>query len=372
MNIMRVYKFLFFLLIASFITIPFFCLAQEQQKPIDEFYTLAQVIKLENIPIEEKTDGVTQVISKQQVTLKILKGKLKNQEFKLINEITTNPVNLELKQGDKILVNVEEYPDENYQIYITDFYRFNGLLLLILLFSVLLILIGGQQGFKTILSLIISILLIFLFLIPKTLAGYNPLILALIIALVVTIITLILISGFNKKTLIAILGTLGGLIIAVIISILFSKLSHLTGLSTEEARSFSFKHPEINPQGIFFASIVIGALGAVMDVAMSIASSLTEIKTANLKMSFYQLFKAGIRVGKDIMGTMTNTLIFAYVGASLPLLLLYADFGGSYFNFINFDFIADEIVRSLGGSIGLIMVIPITAFIGSFLYSRKK
>ena len=109
-----------------------------------------------------------------------------------------------------------------------------------------------------------------------------------------------------------------------------------------------------------------------MDVAMSIASSLTEIKEAKPEISFKKLFTSGIKVGKDIIGTMSNTLIFAYVGVSLPLLLLFQQFGDSYKIFLNLDFIADEIVRSIGGSIGLIAVIPLTSFIGAFLYSKSK
>lgn len=358
------------------VLIPSFCLAQESevpeiQKPIGEFYAIAEVLDIQEVQIEEE-GKTTQVISKQELSLKFINSKLKDQEKKIFNEITTNPVNLEINKGDKILVNIEEYPDQQFMFYITDFYRLNGLLGLIILFAVLVILIGGKQGIKTLISLGISILLIFYILIPQTLNGISPLLLALGISVVVAVITLLLISGFNKKTLAAILGTLGGLIIAIIVSVIFSKLSYLTGLSTEEARSFSYKHPEISAQGIFFAGIIIGALGAVMDVAMSIASSLNEIKQAKPDINFKQLIKSGINVGKDIMGTMSNTLIFAYVGASLPLLLLYADFGGSYQTFVNFDFIADEIVRSLGGSIGLICVIPITALIGSFFYSNKK
>ncbi|MBD3359769.1 MAG: YibE/F family protein, partial [Candidatus Buchananbacteria bacterium] len=230
----------------------------------------------------------------------------------------------------------------------------------------------GSQGVKTVISLILSIILIFKILIPQTLSGTDPILIALIISIAIAIITLTFIAGFNKKAFIAILGTLGGLLIAIIISFIFAKLTYLNGLSTEEARTLFYKFPDIDPQGVFFAGIIIAALGAVMDVAMSIASSLTEIKQANPHINFSKLFKSGINVGKDIMGTMSNTLIFAYVGVSLPLLLLYTEFGDSYINFINLDFITDEIVRSIGGSIGLITVIPITSLLAAFLYSKKK
>jgi len=350
--------------------IPIAVFAQEQ--PIDIFYAKALVTKVESKTITEKIDNVTNVTTQQEINLKILNSKLANQEFQIINEITNNPLDIELNTNDKILVSIEEFSDNNYKIFITGYYRLNGILLLTGLFIILLIILGGKQGFKTVISLILSILLIFKVFIPLTLSGFNPILIALIISVAIAIITLFLIAGFNKKSLIAILGTLGGLIVAIIVSYIFAKLTYLNGLSTEEARTLFYKFPEINPQGIFFSGIIIAALGAVMDVAMSIASSLTEIKTAKPEINFSKLFKSGMNVGKDIMGTMSNTLIFAYVGVSLPLLILYTKFGDNYINFINLDFITDEIIRSIGGSIGLITVVPITAIIGAFLYSQVK
>lgn len=344
----------------------------EPEKPIEVFYAKALVKDIQEIQKQEQIDQAIKTITQQELTLLILNSKLADQEFKIINEITNNPLDIKLKQGDKIIINIEEYSEDNYKIFIIGYYRLPAILGLISLFILFLILLGGKQGLKTVISLIFSIFLIFKFLIPQILNGTNPLILALIISVLIAFITLILIAGLNKKALIAILGTLGGLIIAIIISYLFAKLSYLNGLSSEEARTLFYKFPEINPEGIFFAGIIIAALGAVMDVAISIASSLTEIKEANPQANFNRLFKSGIKVGKDIIGTMSNTLIFAYVGVSLPLLLLYTEFGDSYINFLNLDFITDEIVRSMGGSIGLIAVIPITALLGAILYSQTK
>jgi len=358
------------IIILFFLLLPLISLAQE--KPDSVFYAKAFVKEIKETRMEEEINGIKQIAYKQEVILKILSGELKNREFTFINEITNNPLDIKLSQGDKIIVNIEKYKDQEHKIFIVDYYRLPGLAALIVIFLLFLIIIGGRQGFKTVLSLIFSIFLIFYILIPKILTGSNPLILAFLISIFITLIALLFISGWQKKTLIAILGTLGGLIIAVLISFLFTKLTYLTGLSTEEARTLFYKYPKIDPRGVFFSGIIIAALGAVMDVAMSIASSLNEIKSATQKISFAKLFKAGIQVGKDIMGTMSNTLIFAYVGVSLPLLLLYKDFGSTYRNFINLNFVADEIIRSIGGSIGLIAVIPITALIGAFLYTKDK
>jgi len=342
------------------------------QIPINSYYATAKVTNVENQLIEEKVDDITHVSSEQYITLKILNSKLKDQEFTIINEITSNPVDLELQKNDKIIVNIEEFTEQSNKIYIVGYYRLTGVISMVFLFFLLLIILAGKQGLKTIISLLISIILIFQILIPQILNGHNAIILTLIISLLVTILTLTLIAGINKKALIAILGTLTGLIIAIIISYVFAKLSYLNGLSTEEARTLFYKFPNINPHGIFLSGIIIAALGAVMDVAMSIASSLQEIKDARPDIGLRKLFKSGIKVGRDIIGTMSNTLIFAYVGVSLPLLLLYQEYGDSFKIFVNLDFITDEIVRSIGGSIGLIAVIPMTSLFAAFLYSKTK
>jgi len=385
MQKLNLFTFLITLLILVTLTAPV-CLAQEIEEitepnneetlepelPIDNFYATAIVQEINDVTKKDELSEAITVTTQQEVVLKILNTKLKDREFTIINEVTTNPVDIKLEPGNKIIVNIDEFNNENYQIFIIGHYRLNSIILLVSLFLILLILLGGKQGLKTVISLVISFLLIFKLLIPQVLNGFNPLILALIVSLAVAIITLVLIAGLKKKALIAICGTIGGLIFAVLISYIFAKLTNLNGLSSEEARTLFYKLPEINPYGIFFAGIIIAALGAVMDVAMSIASSLNEISQLNKSAGFNKLFKSGINVGKDIIGTMSNTLIFAYVGVSLPLLLLYQHFGDSFTNFLNLDFITDEIVRSLSGSIGLIAVIPITAFIGAYLYKNNK
>lgn len=174
------------------------------------------------------------------------------------------------------------------------------------------------------------------------------------------------------KTIASILGTLSGIGVAVFLTFLFSKMAYLKGLSTEDSRAFFASHDFINPLNLFFAGILIGTLGAVMDAAMSVASAVSELKKSKPDATRKELFSAGMNVGRDIMGTMANTLILAYVSVSLPMLLLYYDFGKSITLFLNFDFVADEVVRSLGGSMGLISSIPLTALFSAYWESRKS
>jgi uncharacterized membrane protein len=193
------------------------------------------------------------------------------------------------------------------------------------------------------------------------------------VAIISTTITFVLISGFTKKAAAATVGTAGGVLIAALISMIVGRAAHLTGMSSEEAQMLMYipQNIKFNFRDLLFTGIIIGALGAVMDVAMSIASSLEEIKKSNPSISMSKLIKSGISIGRDIMGTMSNTLILAYTGASVPLLLLFMAYNMSYTKIINLDLIATEFVRALSASIGLILAIPLTALAAGMLFSFK-
>ena len=348
-------------------------------EPISTTFEKAEVIKItetEREATEEDflmfPDMQTDKVKEQELEIKILSGKHEDKTINVQNTVTNNPLDFKLKEGSKIVLYLQEFKDGTLQAQIQDYYRLSPLIWFIVLFLILLLIFGKLKGLKTIISLAISIFLIFKVLIPKALDGTSPLWLAILISIIATVVTLLLIAGFKRKATAAIFGTISGVLVAAILAIIFGKISHLSGLSTEESRLLFDKFPELNLQGILFAGIVIGALGAVMDVAMSISSSISEVKKAHPEISFKKLVKSGFSVGKDIMGTMSNTLILAYVGSALPLLLLFASYQESYLKILNFEFLAEEVVRSMAGSIGLIAAIPLTALIAGWLESRKK
>lgn len=348
------------------------------QVPAEELYVKAQVndVKEEQFqihsddPLYDPTKRDPQYQKLQHVTYEILEGEHKGIIFESENEIMQRIFDMNLEKGDKVLVLLKIYEDGSFSGFATDYIRNNTILIFVLLFVIALLLIGKMKGVRALISLAITIGAIFLVLIPLTIKGYDPLVLALVISAVVTLITIFLIAGFNRKALSAIIGTLGGVLFAALIAYTVGKISLLTGLSGEDARILYINRPELNFYHIFFASIMIGALGAIMDVGMSISSSINEIAEANPKASKKDLFTSGMNVGKDIMGTMSNTLILAYTGSALPLLLLFSLNDFTAFQVLNFDFMAAEIVRSISGSFGLLLAIPVTAFAGAVL--RKK
>jgi uncharacterized membrane protein len=345
------------------------------EKPVEETYVKAQVnqVKEEKIqihsddPLYDPSIEGTQYNTIQKVTYEVLEGDHKGIIFESENELSNRIYDLDLKKGDKVMLLLKVYEDRTYSGFATDFIRSNIILVLIILFIGALILIGKLKGLRALVSLVITVGSIFFVLIPLTLQGHDPLLIAFLIAVFVTIATILLISGINKKAISAIIGTLGGVVLAILIAYIAGNSSMLTGLSGEDARILYINRPELDFMNIFFASVLIGALGAVMDIGMSISSAVHEVSEANPKAGKKKLFKSGMNVGKDIMGTMSNTLILAYAGSAFPLLLLFSLNEFSAMQVINFDFMAAEIIRAISGSFGLLLAIPITAFVGSLL-----
>lgn len=306
----------------------------------------------------------------QKFKITVLTGNWKDKTFIIENTSSGNPTySYWVNPGTRLIVAIHIADNKILNVNIEDYQRDNYIFYLILLFTLLLIFIGQEQGLKSLLSLGITIAIIAFVMLPLIYQGFKPVELALITCIIITTLTLLIIGGLSKKTVAAILGTCGGLLLATAIALIFGYLSHLRGLSEDEAQMLMNIPHSINFDfsGLLFAGIIIGALGAIMDVSMSIASSMEEIYYTNRNLSLFRLIRSGMNIGKDIMGTMSNTLILAYTGASLPLLLLFMSYNPSLVKLFNLDFIATELIRALSGSIGLILAIPLTAILAGVL-----
>jgi uncharacterized membrane protein len=328
---------------------------------------IIEVSKLETIEDDWFFTG------RQLVTVEITSGRFRGHIEELENLLTGIPYrDLQLRTGDQVLLFLELDEGRLQSVNLYDVARDRYIYILLAAFIFSVILVGRVKGFKALLTLAFMAFVIFKWLLPLILQGYNPLLLTVLFASLITLVTLTIIGGLNAKTAAAIIGTIGGLLVAGIIAWGFGNAASLTGFSTEEAQMLQFAElpVDINIRGLLFAGIIIGALGAMLDIAMSIASSVAEIKIANPLLTAKGLFAAGFNVGKDVMGTMINTLILAYTGGALPLLLLFMAYDMSYMRIINMDLIATEIVRSLAGSFGLLVAVPLTAAAAALLMSR--
>ena len=275
----------------------------------------------------------------------------------------------------EIVVVMEEEAGKLYSVGVDSYARDKVLYILIFLFIFVLIVVGRIKGLMALISLVITGLLIAFFMLPLMFKGYSPILLAVITASIVIFTSLILIGGgFNKKSFSAIIGTSAGVIIAGTISFISGKMAHLTGITGEASEQLIYIVSDfpINIRGIMFAGIIISSLGAVMDVGMSIASVVFEIHKKAPGLSKIELFKSGMNVGKDIMGTMANTLILAFTGASLSIMILLMAYNMPYFRAINLNTVSTEIIQGLSGSIGLVLTVPITSFISALFIENKQ
>lgn len=327
----------------------------------------AKVLKIiSDVSQEEVNNSSIDDILKQVVEIKILTGEYKGQIITVDNYMNNNVYyDILLKKGDKVTIAVGEASSdyELPEIFISGFARDGYEFYIALFFILLLILIGGMKGVKAILALSISILMIIFVMLPLILKGYSPIILSVLLTVVIATLTLFIIAGINIKSASAIIGTTAGVIAAGLIAYIVGNVAKLTGLSSHEASMLMYIPQGItfDYKGLLFAGIIIGTLGAVMDIAMSIASSMYEIREIEPNINTRDLIAAGINIGKDIMGTMTNTLILAYTGTSIPLMLIFIAYDYPLVEILNMDLIATEIIRSIAGSIGLVLAIPFTA-----------
>lgn len=311
-------------------------------------------------------------VSEESMPIYHIEAKVKEGTYK--NSLVTfehmpiegSTLDINFKIGMDILVNLQIVDEEIVGVGFVDVYRMDAIKILVVIFLLLLIIFGGFKGIRSAFSLVITFLLIIFCLIPLLINGFNPILATIIVSSITILINFLLISGFSKKSFCAIVGTISGTIIAGGLAFFFGNYMALTGISDENVQ-FLISHTDIylDYRGLLFSGIIIGTMGAVMDVAMSIVSFIFEIKEKYPTTPAVSLLKSGFSVGKDIMATMTNTLILAYAGASLPLLILIVSDHSSLMSTINMEIIAEEIIRSLCGSIGLILAIPVSSVIAA-------
>ena len=280
-----------------------------------------------------------------------------------------------LKVGDSCTLTVSTYSDGTVTATVFEYNRQTPILIVIALFFIATILVGGKKGLQSLIGLIITILSIFLILFPALLKGAPTLLTTLGICIYVSLVSLVILSGISKKTICAFLGTTMGMVLAFIFAMVAQKLLRISGLrmaDVEPLLQLRQTGTPIGLRGLLSASVIISSLGAVMDVAMSLSSALQEVHEANNKLDTKELFTSGMNIGRDMVGTMTNTLILAFLGSSLVLTLYIFSIGLSLNQFLSSSYLAVEIATGISSSIGVILSVPLTALIASIAYSKKE
>lgn len=316
-------------------------------------------------------------------TAKVLDGPYKNQivnAFQKVENTDAYKVR-DVKENDKIVIIPSKTAGFAQQGIGDDalwtfslFKTSNYLLILVIIFLLMIIVIGKWKGINTILALTITTLLILFVFIPSVLKGYNIYITTLFCSIYIIISSLLLINGFNKKTLCAIVGNIFGILVSAIIALIMNKILNINGLINENYIYLSLVNPEhpINLKAMIWSGIIIGSLGAIMDVAMAIASSMHELNEKMKNKSFKSMFTSGMNIGKDSIGTMANTLILAYIGCSMSTVLLLFSYNKNLLYLFNIEAIIIEVLQAVIGSIGILLTVPLTAFFSAWLFNRKE
>lgn len=329
---------------------------------------ILEIISEKNNKTLEDSFHTSQVV--QTAKVHVLNGKFKGKTVKIENQLTSNPVyDIKIKKGERVLLGVEESTGKT-EFYIADLDRVPVLMIITGIFLSLLLIIGGMQGLRSIVSIAVTALLIFFALVPAVLNNFPVILTTVTIAIISTCVTMFTVGGINKKSLSATLGTVISVFISGVLSSLAIKYAPLNGFNTQEASMLWANRPNLDYTGILTAGVIIASLGAVMDVGISIASSIFEFKKVNNKLKIKDLFKSGLNVGKDIMGAMSNTLILAYIGSAFSLVLLASN--APLLKLLNLNSIAVEITSALTGSIGIVLCVPITAIISAYLSGQDN
>ncbi|MBQ9891292.1 MAG: YibE/F family protein [Firmicutes bacterium] len=279
-----------------------------------------------------------------------------------------------VKVGDTILIAEDEINEEAKWTF-GSYMRFDYMIVLGIVFILLLILFGRGKGISTVVSLALTCLAVFCVFLPAILSGANVYLMTVLICVFTIVMTLLLTNGATAKSFNTMLGCGSGVLMAALLTVLFDKLMHLTGVIDEHSIYLQVMNDQgssIDLNGLIFAMITIGAMGAVMDVAMDIASSLYEVHRHAPDISFTELFKSGMNIGRDVMGTMANTLVLAYIGSNLCAILLRVSYASSLTMLLNTESITVEVLQALIGSMGILLTIPLTTLVCCTRYTGRK
>jgi uncharacterized membrane protein len=337
-------------------------------------YTEGKIIRI----VESGKEFLLEELVPYQVVLvRITKGELQGKEMEIRNSASfgegVSSVQYEEYEPDQ-KVRIVIVPDgENGESYaLAGRVKRDGLLMLAAIFLIVVLVVGRIWGALSILGMAVSFLVIFRLIIPLIISGTHPVVAALLGSLIIIPTTFYISHGFNAKTHVGVIATLIALLGTGLLAIYFVEVTHLTGFASEEAGFLQVeRHGSIDIRGLLLAGIIIGTLGILDDVTVGQASVVQQIKKNRPDISLRELFLAGMKVGQDHISSMVNTLVLVYSGSALPLLLLFFGNEQSFWDITEYELIAEEIVRMLVGSIGLVAVAPLATFLAAWIFTTS-
>ena len=329
-------------------------------------------ILADNAQPEPWSEGLR--LGAQQLELEILRGPYKGAVLQAVNYLSAY-ANVDCQVGTRVIVRLDLDDAGNpYVLSIPNYDRGTVLLAMVGVFALILVLIGGKKGVMALLGLLYTLAGVWFLLIPMVLRGAPPIPSAVAVAALTAAASLLLLTGFSRKTLCAGLGCICGVAAAGLFAWIVGKLTPISGFNMGEAEDLVLRAGEqpLEIRGLLISGILIASLGAVMDVAMSISSACSELLALDPKITAGRLFRSGMNIGRDAMGTMANTLILAFAGASFNLLLLFQVYGYPMIQIFNSDAMAIELIQSISGSVGILLTVPLVSLFAALLLTRSS
>ncbi|MDA0134143.1 MULTISPECIES: YibE/F family protein [Vibrio] len=308
---------------------------------------------------------------KQVFIAKILEGESEGLEVEVTNPLSRQH-NVYVSEGDTFIMMIRETTNGTvYWAY--NHKRSDAIYLMLVLFCALLLSFGKKEGINSMVALYFTAALIVGVLVPSIFAGWNPMLVSILLMVVIIVVSFILVSGYNRKSLCAMGGTLLGVIAAGVMAQWFGEMAHLSGIYLDKGEDVIYlTSVKMGIRWLMFVTIVVAALGAVMDVAISIASAYAELQQTDPKLKPKQLVRASMNIGRDIMGTMTNTLILAFAGGSLTTIMMVWGLNMPASQFMNMPLVGLAVVNALAGSVGIVLTIPFTAFLAPYVFKHPQ
>lgn len=329
----------------------------------------AKVASVDSEQVKRDTTHPELLVGSQNITVEILTGEYRGKSYQIVNNLNYD-TNYDLKPGQSIIVSVSVTGDgQTININPNSPDRAPFLYAMAALFVILLCLIGGKRGFKSVIAIGFTVTSVIFLFVPLLYDGVSPVAAALILAVVTSCVTLTLVGGVERKSLVAILGTIGGVAVSAGIEVLFNTLTGTSGYTFADTDSLLAiaSHSGLKVGSLFFAAVLIASLGAVMDISISVASAVNEVYQSNPERGGQGLFASGMNVGRDMLGTMANTLILAFTGSSLVVLIQIYTYNMPYFQVMNSNQIAAEMIQALTGSSAVILTVPLVSFLSAKL-----
>lgn len=336
-------------------------------------YVKGRVVQITSEVLEQDSVDSSLYLGEQKIVVELLEGDQKGQEIEIDNSLS-KVHNIRVTNNQKVIVCADT--PENAEPYYTVFNydRSIPIVMLIVTFGIAVIVIGGRKGVRALLGVAFSLLTVILFLAQAIYHGFDPIVICFLTLLITTGVSLLLLNGFSRRTAVGLLSTLLGVLVTGIIFAIFAMILHLTGYNSDEIENlFLVSYSTgLSIRPLLLVGVLISALGAVMDVAVSLAAALEELVIVNPSFSRNALIKSGLNIGKDMIGTMSNTLILAFAGTALTTMISLIAYGYQFQQLLSSDYMAIELTQGLCATIGVVLTVPIATFISALLFIHSS